>query len=75
MNTQTWTEADFAAAILAADFGRCHECGKSVRVELLIETDNKDFCSETCRDRATAPLVRPQPKRIPGHNWIDGWDV
>lgn len=25
--------------------------------------------------RAKAPYIKPQPKRIPGVNFVDGWDV
>jgi hypothetical protein len=42
------------------------------------------FCSDRCKtkhesreqaERRNAPMVKPQPKRVEGVNFINGWDV
>jgi hypothetical protein len=53
----------------------CQRCSHAVALGQAIQKEQKVFCSERCAEIATAPMIRPQPKRIPGVNFVDGWDV
>jgi hypothetical protein len=54
---------------------QCDGCTREVEISKAIEREGKFFHSETCADIATAPIVKPKPKRIEGVNFVDGWDV
>lgn len=50
---------------------QCAGCTRQTAIGSAIEAERKFFCSERCRERELAPLIKPQPKGL----CVDGWDV
>ena len=54
---------------------QCDGCTREIEISKAVERDNRFFHSEQCAQKAMAPMVKPQPRRIEGVNYVDGWDV
>jgi len=54
---------------------QCDGCTRQIEIGKATSKEDRFFCSERCAEIATAPMIHPQPKRIPGVNFVDGWDV
>lgn len=50
---------------------QCAGCPVEVEAAQAVTRADNLYCSKTCADRATARLVKPQPKGVN----LDGWDV
>lgn len=66
---------EFERELHASTFARCDGCGKKTALADLIETDNGQyvFCSESCKWRETAPLIKPQPSNAEIPAELIGW--
>lgn len=65
---------EYEAALQESEWTFCaaHQNRRIRRAEAFHDADDmKDYCSQACRDRNEAPMVKPQPKGTK----VDGWDV
>jgi len=70
---KTFTEAEYQAMLDEAEWTTCTAShARRVRwADAVYDRNDLPYCSVPCRDKAIAPMIKPQPKGTK----IDGWDV